>query len=207
VLYATIKSAALSHPESTDDMPFTLACHVDNQRALRFGGAAATKSFLILSFGSRTKSTIALCANDTRRRRVRSEGSRVCGSCAVPARGDHSSGSRPCHRCGPKSQIPMGDLRVPAAPRGLLPPTTIQSGRTVRVGLPMRFSGRLLGICGGPEQAHARLGTRSDHVYAIVNGRILSAGDPLYGGGAAETLSGTSRCPSERPATPIGSRP
>src|SRR6202035_661133 len=30
VLYATVENAARSHVESTDNMPFTLVCHVDN---------------------------------------------------------------------------------------------------------------------------------------------------------------------------------
>jgi hypothetical protein len=52
-----------------------------------------------------------------------------------------------------------------------------QSGQTVRVGFPMRFLGVCGGFCGGPDHAHARLGARSDPVYAIANGRILGAGD------------------------------
>lgn len=35
-LYATIESAALAHASSSADMPFTLVCHVDNQRGLAF---------------------------------------------------------------------------------------------------------------------------------------------------------------------------
>ena len=36
LIYATVEEAALAHPESSDDMPFTLECHVDNARGLNF---------------------------------------------------------------------------------------------------------------------------------------------------------------------------
>jgi hypothetical protein len=36
VIYATVESAALAHPESSDDMPFTLVCHTENDRGLSF---------------------------------------------------------------------------------------------------------------------------------------------------------------------------
>ncbi len=35
-IYATVEEAALAHPESSDDMPFTLVCHVENSRGFRF---------------------------------------------------------------------------------------------------------------------------------------------------------------------------
>ncbi|HVQ58401.1 MAG TPA: hypothetical protein VMS60_05775 [Solirubrobacterales bacterium] len=36
LLYATLEGLALSHPDSSEDMPFTLTCHVDNIRGRRF---------------------------------------------------------------------------------------------------------------------------------------------------------------------------
>ena len=36
VIYATVEEAALADPRSHDDMPFTLVCHVENERGLRF---------------------------------------------------------------------------------------------------------------------------------------------------------------------------
>lgn len=35
-LYATIETIARGHPDSTDDMPLTLVCHVENRRGRRF---------------------------------------------------------------------------------------------------------------------------------------------------------------------------
>jgi hypothetical protein len=35
-IYASIEQVALAHPESTPEMPFTLVCHVDNERGRRF---------------------------------------------------------------------------------------------------------------------------------------------------------------------------
>ncbi len=36
LLYATVEQDALEHPDSSPAMPFTLACHVDNDRGLAF---------------------------------------------------------------------------------------------------------------------------------------------------------------------------
>lgn len=36
VLYATVEQDARSHENATDDMPFTLECHIDNKRGERF---------------------------------------------------------------------------------------------------------------------------------------------------------------------------
>jgi hypothetical protein len=36
LLYATLESIALDHPDSASDMPLTLTCHVDNIRGRRF---------------------------------------------------------------------------------------------------------------------------------------------------------------------------
>ncbi len=35
-IYASIEEVARRHPDSTDAMPFTLVCHVDNERGRRF---------------------------------------------------------------------------------------------------------------------------------------------------------------------------
>lgn len=36
VVYASVEQAARAHPDSTEDMPLTLVCHVDNDRGRRF---------------------------------------------------------------------------------------------------------------------------------------------------------------------------
>jgi ribosomal protein S18 acetylase RimI-like enzyme len=36
LIYATVEEAALAHPESQDDMPFTLACDVENAHGQLF---------------------------------------------------------------------------------------------------------------------------------------------------------------------------
>lgn len=35
-IYATVEAAALADARSSDDMPFTLECHVQNERGRRF---------------------------------------------------------------------------------------------------------------------------------------------------------------------------
>jgi hypothetical protein len=39
LIYATVEGSALAHPESQDDMPFTLACDVDNKHGQGFWGS------------------------------------------------------------------------------------------------------------------------------------------------------------------------
>lgn len=36
VVYASVEAVARAHAESTEDMPLTLTCHVNNDRGLRF---------------------------------------------------------------------------------------------------------------------------------------------------------------------------
>jgi hypothetical protein len=70
----------------------------------------------------------------------------------------------------PDVQRFRGYSRVFAAVRG----SRRQSGRTVRVGFPMRFFGALRGVCGGAHHPHARLGDGRGPAYAITNTRTRS---------------------------------
>jgi hypothetical protein len=65
-----------------------------------------------------------------------------------------------------------------------------QSGRTVRVGFPMRFFGSLLGICGCSDQGHPRRSNDAGPLYAIAHGCPASTCDPAITAETSNTRPG-----------------